>query len=95
MAKKKRRVNPRRKPASQADVARAKKQAERNAVIGTIAIPLMAAHDAYGFGPERLSRLLDRMLALYADYEADRFDMDEALDWLRDYTGIDMQEVIL
>ncbi|MFP5522316.1 hypothetical protein [Peptococcus simiae] len=48
MAKKKRRVNPRRKPASQADVARAKKQAERAAVIGTIAIPLMAAHDVYG-----------------------------------------------
>lgn len=59
-----------------------------------IAIPLMAAHDVYDFGPDRLSRLLDRMLVLYEDYEADRFSMPEALDWLRDYTGIDMQEVI-
>jgi len=60
MAKKKYRVNPRRKPAIKADVVRAKNQAERAAVIGTIAIPLMAAHDVYSFGPDRLARLLDQ-----------------------------------
>lgn len=90
---KKRRVNPRRRPASQADIKRAKKQAERSAVIGMVAIPLMAAHDVYDFGPDRLSRLLDRMLALYADYEAGQFSMPEALAWLKDYTGIDIREV--
>lgn len=88
MAKRKRKVNPRRKPVTQADITKIKKNAERNAIIGSLAVPLMAAHDAFGFGPARLERLLDRMLKLYADYEAGAFDMDDAAQWLKSYTGI-------
>ena len=86
MAKK--RTNPRRQPATKADIAKAKQAATRDAMILSIAVPLMALHDLYGFGPKRLEAVCDEMLRKYNDMEAGFFTPDEANEWLWEYAGI-------
>lgn len=90
MAKKKRRVNPRRRVMTQAEVNRAKKDVLKYANISSLVIAMMAAHDAFGFGPIRLSRLMERMMQLYKDYDQDLFTLEEARTWLRDYADLDV-----
>lgn len=90
MAKKKRRVNPRRRVMTQAEVDRAKKDVLRYANISSLVIAMMAAHDAFGFGPIRLSRLMERMIELYKDYDQDLFTLEEARSWLKDYAKLDV-----
>lgn len=85
---KKRRTNPRKIVASKADVEKAKRYAERNTMIMMMAVPLMAMHDVYGFGPKRLNRLADRMLKLFNDWDTGEFTAEEANDWLWEYAGI-------
>lgn len=90
MAKKKRRVNPRRRVMTQAEVNRAKKDVLRYANISSLIIAMMAAHDTFGFGPIRLSRLMERMIELYRDYDQDLFTLEEARQWLMDYAKLDV-----
>lgn len=90
MAKKKRRVNPRRRVMTQAEVNRAKKDVLKYANISSLVIAMMAAHDAFGFGPIRLSRLMERMIELYKDYDQDCFTLEEAREWLLDYAKLDV-----
>ena len=90
MAKKKRRVNPRRRVMTQAEVNRAKKDVLKYANISSLVIAMMAAHDAFGFGPIRLSRLMERMIDLYRDYDQDLFTLEEAREWLKDYAKLDV-----
>lgn len=90
MAKKKRRVNPRRRVMTQAQVDKAKKNVLKYANISSLVIAMMAAHDAFGFGPIRLSRLMERMIELYKDYEQDLFTLEEAREWLLDYAKLDV-----
>lgn len=90
MAKKKRRVNPRRRVMTQAEVNRAKKNVLKYANISSLVIAMMAAHDAFGFGPIRLSRLMERMIELYKDYDQDLFTLEEARQWLMDYAKLDV-----
>lgn len=90
MAKKKRRVNPRRRVMTQAEVNKAKKDVLKYANISSLIIAMMAAHDAFGFGPIRLSRLMERMVQLYRGYDQDCFTLEEAREWLRDYADLDV-----
>ncbi len=90
MAKKKRRVNPRRRVMTQAEVNRAKKDVLKYANISSLIIAMMAAHDTFGFGPIRLSRLMERMIELYRDYDQDCFTLEEAREWINDYAGLDV-----
>lgn len=90
MAKKKRRVNPRRRVMTQAEVNRAKKDVLKYANISSLIIAMMAAHDAFGFGPIRLSRLMGRMIDIYRDYDQDLFTLEEAREWLKDYAKLDV-----
>lgn len=90
MAKKKRRVNPRRRVMTQAEVNRAKKNVLKYANISSLVIAMMAAHDAFGFGPIRLERLMERMILLYKDYDQDLFTLEEARQWLMDYAKLDV-----
>lgn len=90
MAKKKRRVNPRRRVMTQAEVNRAKKDVLKYANISSLVIAMMAAHDAFGFGPIRLERLMERMILLYKDYDQDLFTLEEARIWLKDYAKLDV-----
>lgn len=90
VGKKKRRVNPRRRVMTQAEVNRAKKDVLKYANISSLVIAMMAAHDAFGFGPIRLSRLMERMIELYKDYDQDLFTLEEAREWLKDYAKLDV-----
>ena len=90
MAKKKRRVNPRRRVMTQAEVNRAKKNVLKYANISSLVIAMMASHDAFGFGPIRLERLMERMILLYKDYDQDLFTLEEARQWLMDYAKLDV-----
>ena len=90
MAKKKRRVNPRRRVMTQAEVNRAKKNVLKYANISSLVIAMMAAHDAFGLGPIRLSRLMERMIELYKDYDQDLFTLEDARQWLMDYAKLDV-----
>lgn len=54
---KRKKINPRRKPATKADVEKAKREAESKAVDYAFAIMFSALRDKEGWGPVRLSRL--------------------------------------
>lgn len=54
-------VNPRRKPATQADVNRAKQSATETAITAAWAIFFSALRDKEGFGPKRLHRVWDEV----------------------------------
>lgn len=54
-------MNPRRRPASQADVKRAKSAATNEAITGAWAILLTALRDKEGYGPKRLRRVWDEV----------------------------------
>ena len=54
---KRKRVNKRRKPATKADVEKAKREAENNAVDSAFAIMFSALRDKEGWGKVRLARL--------------------------------------
>lgn len=54
---KSKRVNPHRKPATKADVEKAKREAENNAVDYAFAIMFSALRDKEGWGKVRLARL--------------------------------------
>lgn len=88
----KKKTNPRKIPASKADVEKAKKEAEYKAIIMTLAIPLMAAHDVFGFGPKRITRLFDNMMQKFNDYEDGLFSAEDANRWMAEYAGIEVEE---
>lgn len=54
---KRKRVNPHRKPATKADIEKAKREAENNAVDYAFAIMFSALRDKEGWGKVRLARL--------------------------------------
>ncbi|MFR4401513.1 MAG: hypothetical protein ACLT3C_03825 [Peptococcus niger] len=93
MAKKKRRVNPRRMPVTKADLERRTDQVIQYANITSITVALMAAHDAFGFGPVRMERLMSRMMQLYSDYNDGNFTLADSREWLKDYAGIGLQDI--
>lgn len=57
MAASKKKVNPRRKPATQADIQKAKKDATSEAISFAWAILFTVLHDKEGWGKVRLQRL--------------------------------------
>ena len=57
MATSKKKVNPRRKPATQADIQKAKKDATSEAISFAWAILFTVLHDKEGWGKVRLQRL--------------------------------------
>lgn len=57
MATSKKKVNPRRKPATQADILKAKKDATSEAISFAWAILFTVLHDKEGWGKVRLQRL--------------------------------------
>lgn len=58
---KKKRVNPRRRPATLADVEKAKRQAQEHAVATAWAVFFTALRDKEGFGYKRLRRVWDEV----------------------------------
>ena len=87
-------TNPRRKPATMADINRAMKQASRDLSIAAIVFTAMSLHDVYGFGPKRLEAFVVNVLHKFSDWDAGLFTIDDAQGWFEDYTGMKIRELV-
>ena len=87
-------TNPRRKPATMADINKAMKQASRDLSIAAIVFTAMSLHDVYGFGPKRLEAFVVNVLHKFRDWDAGLFTTDDALEWFEDYTGMEIRELV-
>ena len=65
--KKTKKVNPHRRPATQADVDKAKEWARDRAVSATTAIVMFVLREKFGFGKKRLTRFWDEVNSLSED----------------------------
>ncbi len=86
MAKQK--VNPNRRPATQADVEKAKREASSEAIDAAWAIFFTALRDKEGFGPKRLRRVWDEVNAVSESISKGYVDVRDLMDTLRDEAGI-------
>lgn len=85
---KSKRVNPRRRPATQADVAKAKRDAQTEAVCMAWAIIFTALRDKDGWGKTRLRRLWDEVEYLSESINAGYVDVRDLIKTLEDEAGI-------
>ena len=88
---KKKKVNPRYRPATQADVNKAKKQASDLAVQSCWAIMFTAMRDKYGWGHIRLKRLWDRCNEISQSIVQGYIDINDLITALRDEAGIELK----
>ncbi|MEE0433896.1 MAG: hypothetical protein UDB11_00620 [Peptococcaceae bacterium] len=96
MAKKKK-TNPRRVPATMADVQKsireAMAKASKDLSIAAIVFAAMSLHDVFDFGPARIERFVVNMLQKFRDWDAGLFEIEDALEWFEDYTGMKLEEI--
>ena len=85
---KKKKVNPNRQPASQADVEKAKHEATDKAVTYAWALFFLSLRDVYGFGPERLKRLWNHICSRAEDVQRGTLDLEDCLKTLEDECGL-------
>lgn len=84
MAKKKR-VNPRRKPATQADVEKAKRQAQTHAINMVWAVFFTALRDKERFGYKRLRRVWDEVNYISDSIGKGYIDIDDLVNELKEH----------
>ena len=84
MAKKKR-VNPRRRPATLADVNKAKKEAMDIAITSAWEILFTALRDKEGFGYVRLRRVLDEVNYISDSISKGYIDIDDLVNELKEH----------
>lgn len=89
MAKK---TNPRRRPASRADVEKAKRMAIDIAVTRAWALFFLALGDTYGFGKKRMTKLWQKVEELSRDVISGDLDIDEVIKVLHDEYGIKLED---
>lgn len=87
-SKKSKKVNPRRRPASQADVKRAKSAARNEALTGSWVILLTALRDKEGYGPKRMRRVLDEVNYLIDSINQGFINVNDLRQALEDEAGI-------
>lgn len=96
MAKKKK-TNPRKKNLTEAEakaiIKKAMERATHDLSIISICVSAMCVHDVYGFGPQRIDRLITDMLNKFRDWDAGLFTADDAAQWLYEYTGIKIDDL--
>lgn len=85
-------VNPRRKPATQADVERAKRRAVELAIRQTQAIVFSALSDKEGWDAEQLRRLWREVKDLSDSIAQGYVTIPELMDTLRQEYGVDLRE---
>lgn len=81
-------VNPRRRPATQADVDKAKAQAVQESVKFAWAIMFSAMRDEFGWGGVRLRRLWDRVNYISDSVEKGYVKVGDLIKALHDEAGI-------
>ena len=82
-----RRVNPHRKPATQADIAKAKKKAQSEAVKYAWAIMFSVMRDKEGWGMVRLKRLWNEVEELSDSISKGYVSVQDLLDTLEEEIG--------
>lgn len=87
---KKKRVNPRRKPATQADVEKAKRQAQDIAITSAWAIFFSVLRDKEGYGYKRLRRVWDGVNYLSDSIDKGYVKLDDLVNELAEY-GITLE----
>lgn len=89
MAKRKK-VNPRRRPATQADVEKAKRQAQTHAINMVWAVFFTALRDKEGFGYTRLRRVWDEVNYISDSIDKGYVKLDDLVNELAKY-GITLE----
>lgn len=87
---KKKRVNPRRKPATQADVEKAKRQAQTHAINMVWAVFFTALRDKEGYGYTRLRRVWDEVNYISDSIDKGYVKLDDLVNELAKY-GITLE----
>lgn len=87
---KKKRVNPRRKPATQADVEKAKRQAQTHAINMVGAVFFTALRDKERFGYTRLRRVWDEVNYISDSIDKGYVKLDDLVNELAEY-GITLE----
>lgn len=87
----KKKVNPRSRPATQADVNKAEKRAVKFATRTAYAILFTALRDKEGWGTVRLKRLWDRVNEISEGIIAGYVDVNDLITALRDEAGIELK----
>lgn len=82
---KKKRVNPRRKPATQADVEKAKRQAQTHAINMVWAVFFTALRDKEGFGYTRLRRVWDEVNYISDSIDKGYVNIDDLVNELKEH----------
>lgn len=77
-------INPRRKPATQADVEKAKADAVEQSVTYAWAIMFRAIRDEFGFGKIRLRRLWDKVNYISDSIEKGYININDVIKSLKD-----------
>lgn len=85
-------VNPRRRPATEADVRRAKDSARNDAVMAVWAIVLTALRDKEGFSKEALKRVWDESLDISDSILHGYITVQDLVYTLREEAGIKLEE---
>ena len=83
---------------SMADVKKTMREAmakaSRDLSIAAIVFAAMALHDEFDFGLQRLERFVLNVLRKFRDWDEGLFDIDDALEWFEEYTGMKIQEIM-
>lgn len=84
-------LNPRRKPASQADVKKAADKAKNEAVATACAIFMFVMREKFGWGEKRLTRLWNEVNSLAVQVSNGEVKVAEIEAVLRDEYGIEVK----
>ena len=92
MSSKRKKVNPRRRPATQADVSRAKQNAVKEACVYAWAIMFTVLLDKENATPEILQRVWGEVDKLSEEIAEGRVSVQDLIDTLREEYGVDLRE---
>lgn len=81
-------TNPRRRPATQADVAKAKREAIDKAIDVSWAISITILRDKFGFGSVRIHRYWDELQKLSEEIAEGRVSVLDLMTAIKDEAGI-------
>ena len=84
-------LNPRRRPASQADVKKAADKAKNDAVAAACAIFMFVMREKFGWGVTRLTRLWNEINSLAVQVSKGEVKVEEIEAVLRDEYGIEVR----
>lgn len=75
-------------------INQAARKTERSMYIMSVCAAAMALHDDFGFGPARLERFVAAVVRKLNDFDAGYYNANDAAQWLDDYAGIKIREVL-